>query len=199
MSKTVEFYFDLGSPASYLAWTQLPGICADTGGQLVYRPILLGGVFKATGNASPAAIPAKGRYMNRDLQRYAARYQVPLRFSSHFPINTLPLMRMITGVQMHQPDRFISLLECLFSALWVDGLNLGDPAVVQEAVEAAGFDTQALQALVLDEGVKDRLKATTEQALQRGVFGAPSLFVDEELYFGQDRLEFVREALLRNG
>lgn len=197
MSKTVEFYFDLGSPASYLAWTQLPTLCADTGGQLVYRPMLLGGVFKATGNASPASIPAKGRYMNRDLQRYAERYQVPLRFSAHFPINTLPLMRMVTGVQMRQPERFISLLDCLFSALWVRGLDLGDPAVVQEVLEADGFDSRALQALVLDEAVKEQLKDTTEQALQRGVFGAPSLFVDDELYFGQDRLEFVREALLR--
>lgn len=198
MTKTVEFYFDLGSPASYLAWTQLPALCAETGGQLVYHPMLLGGVFKATGNASPASIPAKGRYMNRDLQRYAERYQVPLRFSAHFPINTLPLMRMVTGVQMRQPERFLSLLDCLFAALWVRGLNLGDPAVVQEALEADGFDSQALQALVLDEAVKERLKDTTEQALQRGVFGAPSLFVDDELYFGQDRLEFVREALLRN-
>ncbi len=197
MSKTVEFYFDLGSPASYLAWTQLPGICADTGGQLVYRPMLLGGVFKATGNASPASIPAKGRYMNLDLQRYAARYQVPLRFSSHFPINTLPLMRLITGVQMRQPERFLSVLDCLFPAMWVRGLNLGDPAVVQEVLEADAFDSQALQALVLDEDVKGQLKDVTEQALQRGVFGAPSLFVDDELFFGQDRLEFVREALLR--
>lgn len=197
MSKTVEFYFDLGSPASYLAWTQLPGICADTGGQLVYRPMLLGGVFKATGNASPATIPAKGRYMNRDLLRYAARYQVPLRFSAHFPTNTLPLMRMVTGVQLHQPERFLSLLDCLFKAIWVNGLDLGDPAVVQEVIEAEGFDSHALQALVLDEGVKEQLKQVTEQALQRGVFGAPSLFVDDELYFGQDRLEWVREALLR--
>jgi len=197
MSKTVEFYFDLGSPASYLAWTQLPLICAETGGQLVYRPMLLGGVFKATGNASPACIPAKGRYMTQDLQRFAARYQVPLRFSAHFPINTLPLMRMVTGAQMHDPERFLTLLDCLFSALWVRGLNLGDPAVVQETVEAEGFDAQALQALVLDETVKQQLKENTEQALQRGVFGAPSLFVDDVLYFGQDRLDFVREALSR--
>jgi len=197
MSKTVEFYFDLGSPASYLAWTQLPGLCSDTGGQVVYHPLLLGGVFKATGNTSPASIPAKGRYMTRDLQRYADRYQVPLRFSAHFPLNTLPLMRMITGVQMRQPDRFLSLLDCLFPAFWVQGLNLGDPAVVQQALEADGFDAQALQALVLDEAVKEQLKHTTEQALQRGVFGAPSLFVDDELFFGQDRLDFVREALLR--
>jgi 2-hydroxychromene-2-carboxylate isomerase len=81
MSKTVEFYFDLGSPATYLAYTQLPKICEQTDSQLIYIPILLGGVFKATGNASPAAIPAKGRYMFQDLDRYAKRYGVPLKFN----------------------------------------------------------------------------------------------------------------------
>jgi 2-hydroxychromene-2-carboxylate isomerase len=85
MSKTVEFYFDLGSPATYLAYTQLPKICAETNSQLVYIPMLLGGVFKATGNASPAMIPAKGRYMFVDLDRYARRYGVPLKFNPHFP------------------------------------------------------------------------------------------------------------------
>jgi 2-hydroxychromene-2-carboxylate isomerase len=99
MTKTVEFYFDLGSPATYLAYTQLPKICAQTGSELIYIPMLLGGVFKATGNASPAMIPAKGRYMFEDLDRYAKRYDVPLTFNPHFPINTLMLMRAVTGIQ----------------------------------------------------------------------------------------------------
>ena len=106
MSKTVEFYFDLGSPATYLAYTQLPKICAQTDARLVYIPILLGGVFKATGNASPATVPAKGRYMFQDLDRYAKRYGVPLKFNPHFPINTLMLMRAVTGMQLHHPERF---------------------------------------------------------------------------------------------
>src|SRR5690606_34706627 len=93
MSKTVEFYFDFGSPATYLAWTQLPAICAEAGARLVYRPMLLGGVFQAAGNASPISVPAKGRYMFRDLARFARRYGVPLQFNPHFPINTLALMR----------------------------------------------------------------------------------------------------------
>ena len=93
MSKSVEFFFDFGSPATYLAWTQLPKIAAEAGAEIVWRPFLLGGVFKATGNRSPVEVPAKGRYTMRDFARFAERYGVPLRFNPHFPINTLQLMR----------------------------------------------------------------------------------------------------------
>lgn len=195
MSKTLEFFFDLGSPTTYLAYTQLPGICAETGSQLVYQPILLGGIFKATGNASPITIPAKGRYMLQDLARYAKRYDVPLKFNPHFPINTLTLMRAVTGIQLRQPERFIDFIDCLFRALWVDGRNLGDPAVVAAVLAEHGFDPAQVLELTQDEEVKDTLKHKTEEAIARGVFGAPSLFVGQQLFFGQDRLDFVREAL----
>jgi len=195
MSKTVEFFFDLGSPATYLAYTQLPGICERAGSQLIYQPILLGGVFKATGNASPATIPAKGSYMFQDLDRYAKRYGVPLKFNPHFPINTLMLMRAVTGIQLRHPERFLAFIDCLFNALWVDGIALDDPATVAAVLSKNGFDPQQVLALTADEEVKAALKDKTEQAVQRGVFGAPSMFVDNELFFGQDRLEFVIEAL----
>ena len=195
MTKTLEFFFDLGSPTTYLAYTQLPGICAETGSQLVYQPILLGGIFKATGNASPITIPAKGRYMLQDLARYAKRYGVPLKFNPHFPINTLTLMRAVTGIQLHQPERFIDFIDCLFQALWVDGRNLGDPAVVAQVLAEHGFDPVQVLELTQDEAVKNALKHKTEEAIARGVFGAPSLFVGQQLFFGQDRLDFVREAL----
>ena len=195
MSKTVEFFFDFGSPASYLAHTQLPDLCHETGATLVYRPVLLGGVFQATGNASPAMIPAKGRYMIRDLARFAERYGVPMRFNPHFPINTLTLMRLLVAVQLHQPERFDDALKALFRAIWVDGVNMGDPAKVAGVLVAAGFDAAQLQAQIAEPAVKDALKATTEEAVKRGVFGAPTCFVGEEMFFGQDRLDFVREAL----
>lgn len=195
MSKTVEFFFDLGSPASYLAWTQLPKLCADQGAQLLLRPMLLGGVFQATGNSSPAMIPAKGRYFFKDLQRYARRYGVPLKFSEHFPINTLSLMRAAVGVQMRQPERFGDWLRAMYTAMWAEGRNLGDPAVVAQVLEAAGFEAATFEALVTDPEVKAALKTITEEAVSRGVFGAPSCFVGDEMFFGQDRLEFVVEAL----
>ncbi|WAT30906.1 2-hydroxychromene-2-carboxylate isomerase [Pseudomonas sp. GXZC] len=195
MSKTLEFFFDLGSPATYLAYTQLPALCASTGTQLIYKPMLLGGVFKATGNASPINVPAKGRYMFDDLARYARRYNVPLTFNPHFPINTLLLMRAVTGIQLRQPERFDDFVDCLFRALWVDGRHLGDPTVVAAVLTEHGFSPEAVLTLANDEAVKTALKDNTEQAVQRGVFGAPSLFVGNQLFFGQDRLDFVREAL----
>ena len=195
MSKSVEFFFDLGSPTAYLAYTQLPNICAETGSQLIYQPMLLGAVFKSTGNASPANIPAKGRYMQLDLARYAKRYQVPLRFNPHFPINTLLLMRIVTGVQLQHPQRLNELLDGLFRALWVEQRDLGDASVLAATLTQGGFDPQQMLALSNDEEVKAALKDKTEQAIQRGVFGAPSMFIDNQLFFGQDRLDFVREAL----
>lgn len=195
MSKTLEFFFDLGSPATYLAYTQLPALCAATGTQLVYQPMLLGGVFKATGNASPITVPAKGRYMFDDLARYARRYNVPLKFNPHFPINTLMLMRAVTGIQLHQPERFDDFVDCLFRALWVEGRHLGDPQVVAAVLAEHGFDPEKVLALANDDAVKAALKDNTEQAVKRCVFGAPSMFVGSQLFFGQDRLEFVREAL----
>ena len=195
MSKTVEYFFDLGSPASYLAWTQLARLRTECAATVVLRPMLLGGVFQATGNSSPVNVPAKARYTLTDFQRYAERYAVPLRFSAHFPINTLSLMRGAIGVQLRQPERFEHYLEAMFSALWVDGRNLGDPAVVAEVLVTAGFEPDDFAAWVGDAEVKAALKAATDEAVSRGVFGAPTFFVEGQMFFGQDRLEFVEAAL----
>ena len=195
MTRAVEFYFDVGSPTAYLAWTQLPALCAQAGASLVYKPMLLGAVFQATGNASPAAVPAKGRYMNDDMARFAKRYGVAFGHNPHFPINTLTLMRAAFGVQLRLPERFDAYLKAVFEAMWVAPRNLNDPAEVMAVLGAAGFDTAAMQALVADPAVKDGLRKNTEEAVARGVFGAPTMFVGDTLFFGQDRLDFVREAL----
>ena len=195
MSKTLEFYFDFGSPTSYLAWTQLPRIAAEAGAQLVLKPMLLGGVFKATGNSSPVAVPAKGRWMTADITRWAQRWGVPFAFNPSFPINTLTLMRGATGLQLRQPGRLQAYCDAVFRALWVEQQNLGDAAVLAAALAAAGFEPEAFMALAGDPAVKAALVATTEEAVARGVFGAPSTFVDGQLYFGQDRLDFVCAAL----
>lgn len=196
MTKTVEFLFDVGSPTAYLAWTQLPKICAETGATLVCTPMLLGGVFQATGNLSPAAVPLKGNYMTADIGRFAKRYGVPFTHNPFFPINTLVLMRGATGMRICTPERFDAYLKAVFTALWVEQKNLGDPAVLMPMLAAAGFEPAAMQALVAEPAVKDTLRANTEAAVARGVFGAPTMFVGETMYFGQDRLDFVREALL---
>lgn len=195
MTKKAEFFFDVGSPASYLAWTQLPRLCAEAGAELVYRPMLLGGVYQATGNASPATIPAKGRYTSIDYARFARRYGVPIETNPHFPIITLYLMRLVTGTQLRHPERFQPLLQSVFKALWIDALNLNEPALTAQAVAEAGFTAEEATALTNDAQVKALLRATTEEAVARGVFGAPTTFVGSEMFFGQDRLDFIREAL----
>ncbi|MCW5649887.1 MAG: 2-hydroxychromene-2-carboxylate isomerase [Ramlibacter sp.] len=195
MAKAFEFWFDFGSPASYLAHTQVAALAQATGAQAQYRPMLLGGVFQATGNHSPATIAAKGAYTFIDFDRFAARYGVPLNRNPHFPINTLTLMRGAVGLQLREPDRFIRYVDAVFRAIWVDALNLNDPAVVGAVLQAAGFDPTALLALTQDAQVKDRLKAVTQEAVERGVFGAPTFFVGPQMFWGQDRIDFVKQAL----
>jgi 2-hydroxychromene-2-carboxylate isomerase len=194
MTKTVEFYFDFGSPYSYLAYKALPAIAAAHGAQIVWRPMLLGGVFKATGNHSPIEIPAKGKWLNRDLERWAARYGAAFEHNPHFPINTLVLMRGAAGMQMRGTD-FHKYVGTIFHAMWAEPRNLGDPAELAAVLRQDGFDADAFQALVNDTAVKERLKKNTEEAVARGVFGAPTFFVGEDMYWGQDRLDFVAEAL----
>lgn len=195
MTKTVEFYFDVGSPAAYLAWTQMPALCAAAGARLEYRPMLLGGVFQATGNQSPMNIPAKAAYMEEDLLRFARRYGVPFRLNPHFPINTLTLMRLAVGLQLREPDRMVPYVDAVYRAIWVDGRNMNDPQVVAGVLGEAGFDAGALLPLASDPEVKERLKSITATAVERGVFGAPSFFIDGQMFWGQDRLDFVKQAL----
>jgi 2-hydroxychromene-2-carboxylate isomerase len=196
MAKEVEFWFDVGSPAAYLAWTQLPQIAQQAGASIAYKPFLLGGVFQATGNRSPMEVPAKGRYMQGDLERFARRYGVPFRHNPHFPINTLTLMRGALGLQMREPQKMQPYVDAVFRAIWVDAENMNDPATVAAVLQRAGFDAQRLLALAADPEVKDKLKSETQQAVARGVFGAPTFFVGDAMYWGQDRLDFVKEALL---
>ena len=195
MTKTLEFFFDVGSPTTYLAYTQLPKLALECGATLRYRPMLLGGVFKATGNASPVSVPAKGRWMHADMARWAKRYGVPLVMNPHFPINTLTLMRGAVGLQLRESADFARYLDTVFKAMWATPRNLGDVAELAAVLTDAGFDAEAFAAMVADPAVKAALVANTEEAVTRGVFGAPTVFVGDAMFFGQDRLDFVREAL----
>jgi 2-hydroxychromene-2-carboxylate isomerase len=194
-TQTLEFHFDFGSPTSYLAYTQVPRIAQEAGATLVWHPVLLGGVFKATGNASPITVPAKGRWMNEDMARWARRWGVPFAMNPHFPVNTLTLMRGACGMLMRQPDDFKRYADTMYRALWVDARNLNDPAEVAAVLATAGFDAAAFMALVADPEVKADLIARTEASVARGTFGAPTFFVGPQMFFGQDRLDFVKEAL----
>ena len=154
MTQQFDFYFDFGSLASYLAHTQLPRITAETGAQAVMYPMLLGGVFQATGNASPMAVPAKGRYVFIDMKRFADEYGVPLVMNHHFPIITTTLMRGATALQMQSADAFQRYRDCIYRGIWVEGLNLNEPAVVGEVLSRAGFDPASLLAMAMNKRPK---------------------------------------------
>ncbi|MFZ2869422.1 2-hydroxychromene-2-carboxylate isomerase [Zavarzinia sp.] len=193
MPKTVDFYFDFGSPAAYLAWRRIGAVAERSGATVKPIPMLLGGLFKATGNSAPLTVPAKGAYLFVDLSRFAKKFGVPLNMNSAFPINTVTLMRGAAGY--HGTDKFHTYCDAVYDAIWRDDRDMGDPAVVAGVLTAAGLDPAAFEALVADPAVKEKLKANTEEAAARGAFGAPTFFVEGEMFFGQDRLDFVEEAL----
>lgn len=195
MNKTVEFLFDVGSPYTYLAYHQLPKIAQAKGAGIIWTPVLLGGIFQATGNKSPIEIPAKGRYSNVDLQRWARVYGVPLQMNPDFPINTLSLMRGAVAMQMRGDEEFHRYLRAVFSAMFEKPRNLNVPTEIGAVLAEAGFDPAQFMALINDQPVKDRLKENTANAVARGVFGVPTFFVGEEMFWGQDRLDFVAEAI----
>jgi len=193
MARTLEFYFDYGSPYSYLADTQVEAIAQRAGATLVRKPMLLGGVFKATGNHSPAELPQKSAWSGFDMPMWARHYGVPFQRNPFFPVNTLALMRGAAAAQID--GSFERYHPAVFKAMWVEGRNLNDMKEVAAVLSAAGLDAAIFGARIQDQDVKDRLKATTEEAVARGVFGAPTCFVDKMMFFGNDRLPFVEMAL----
>jgi 2-hydroxychromene-2-carboxylate isomerase len=194
----VEFLFDFGSPNAYLAHKVIPAIEARTGTPFSYVPVLLGGVFKATGNRSPmeayAGIPSKLAYEALETRRFVARHALT-RFSAnpHFPVNTLMIMR--GAVAARTLDVFAPYVDAVFAAMWEDGRKMDDPSVVAETLTLAGLPADRLLALTQDPAIKERLIASTAAAVERGVFGSPSFFVGDELFFGKDRLDQVEEAI----
>ena len=192
--KELDFYFDFGSPTAFLANVRLQQLRSKYGITVNFYPVLLGGIFKATGNSSPATVPAKGQYMQKhDLPRFARKYGVPLNFNPHFPINTHQLMRAATA--MYEDVNFEIFINCIFKSIWIDGLNMGDERVVESVlIQIKLNSTKILEQIKTDE-VKQTLIKKTEKAINIGLFGVPTIFVGDEMFFGQDRLDFV-EAIL---
>jgi 2-hydroxychromene-2-carboxylate isomerase len=195
MTKKAEFFFDFTSPTAYLAWARLPGLVSRTGCEILHRPFFLGGVMQATGNRPPGTVVAKGRWMATDMARYADRYGVEFRMNPHFPMNTLAVQRVAAAwVGDPRYDRFI---ETVFRCAWRDAGNIGDKDVIERLLVSQGVDPAEFWAVAEAPENKTRLKANTDEAVARGAFGAPTFFVGDEMYFGQDRLDWVEEALQR--
>lgn len=193
MTRTLEFYYDYGSPYSYLADTQVETIAKRAGAALARKPMLLGGIFKATGNASPMTVEQKSKWSAFDLPMWAKHYGVPFQRNPFFPVNTLALMRGAAAAQID--GSFERYHPAIYRAMWVDGRNLNDIVEVAAVLTAAGLDAARFGSRIQDQDVKDRLKATTAEAVVRGVFGAPTSFVGDMMFFGNDRLPFVEMAL----
>lgn len=195
-AKTIEFFFDYGSPYSYIAETQIDALARRTDAVVQRRPFLLGGAHKDTGNQSPVfetCVP-KREYGGVTMQRWIARHGIPFQLNPFFPINTLAAMRMAVAAQ--ELGVFDTFHTNVFRAFWVDGKNMGDPEIFGAVLSDAGLDTQALFTKSQEQGVKDTLKKATEEAVSRGVFGAPTFFFGDQMYFGQDHMLFLEADLL---
>lgn len=195
MARQLEFFFDYGSPYSYFADTQLPTLQKRTGCEVVYRPMLLGGVFKAVGNQSPAVEPieAKRRYFGIEMARFAKYYGVPLTTPAGFPVNTLQIMRAAQAA-LHA-GVFETFHRAVYPAFWAEGRAMGDVEVFSEVLGEAGLDSDGLLSAASGDAVKAALRSTTEEAVARGAFGAPTFFLEDEMFFGADRLPLIEEAL----
>lgn len=197
MAKTLEFLFDPGGPNSYLAWKVLPALIERTGARLIYRPVSLGGLFKLTGNRPPlmryADSPAKWAYEQLEFERFVAAHNLPFRMNPVFPQNTLTLMRVaVAAEEAGQIERFVT---AAMTGMWEQELNLGDPANIVEVLNAVGLNGTKLVERAGDQDVKDGLAARTQAAAERGVFGVPTFFVGDEMFWGKERLGQVEAAL----
>jgi len=197
MKPAIEFLFDFASPNVYLASRALPPILERTGAKLQITPCLLGGIFKATGNKSPivafADVKGKVDYEMLEIRRFIAKHKINFRMNPHFPVNSLMLMRaFVAAIEAGQETVFI---EMGLRGMWEDGLKLDDPAVLKDAIDAAGLDEAALMEAAQTESVKNKLQLNTETAVARGVFGLPTFFVGQEMFWGKERLPQVEEAV----
>ncbi len=194
--KTVELYFDYSSPNAYFAALLLPAVAERQAAALAYRPLLLGGLFKALGTADAPgmASPEKAQAGLRDLERWSAKHAIPFRFPSRFPLNTVkPLRLTLVAKELGLDER--RLIERLFAAYWAEDQDISDVGVLRSLIAELGADADRALLRIEEPDVKDRLRVATEQARARGVFGAPVCIVGDELFFGKDRLDFVEDAL----
>lgn len=194
MNSKIEFYYDYVSVYSYLANSQLDQLASRTGAEIVYRPMFLGGVMEATGNRPPATIKPKGRYLMSDVDRWCTRYSLPFKMNPVFPQNTINALRLALVAQ--QRNEFSAIHQALFDAMWVKEENISDKTTLTTVIDRAGFAADDYMEDISNQEIKDRLKSNTDEALQRGAFGAPTFYVGEQMFFGNDRFEFIEEETL---
>jgi 2-hydroxychromene-2-carboxylate isomerase len=199
--KTIDFIFDFASPNAYLSWKVLPEIAARAGAKINLIPCLLGGLFKLTGNQAPMTafgdVKGKLAYERLETERFIKAHGLSaFRFNPHFPVNTLLIMRgLVVARRTGAQEDYVA---AVLKAMWEDGQKMDDAAVVADVLTAAGLDGPGLLAATQDPEVKAELVAITEATANRGVFGIPTFFVGEEMFFGKERLGQVEAELARS-
>ena len=189
MIKSFEFYFDFASPYSFLAHKEIRRIEKENSIQMKYMPILLGGLLKSAGIIANADIPVKAKYMIKDCKLWAEKYNIMFKFNNYFPIKTLDLMRCVLVAE--KKDFAKLFIDKVFDAIWKDGLNLNDNIIIEKLLKNLDINPKTFLMEAIDFKIKSELKKRTDEASKKGIFGAPSFIVNNKIFWGQDRLEFV--------
>ena len=192
MTKNVTFCFDFGSPYSYLAYSNLNSI-REAGGEVTIMPVLLGGIFKATGNQPPATVQKKGEYMFKDINRWSKKLDIPFKMNPYFPILTVPHMR---GAVLAQRENILEkYMQVMFEAIWVKAMNLNDQEILTNIAEESGIDPNQFAEEISSDEIKNKLRENTEFAISKGAFGVPTYYLDDEMFWGIDSVKFLLDSL----
>ncbi len=194
MGKKVEFFYDLSSPYSYLASTRIEGICEKLAAELDWKPFLVGGVYKETGNRAPLEVPSKKTYMIQDVKDWARHYAVELNFPDLFPVNSVKSMR--GALVAKEQGRIGDYTKKLFELYWIQNEDISQDDVLRLALRELGMDHELFMRRINEQEIKDELRNETAEAVRRGAFGAPSIFVGDRMFWGNDRLLFLESYLM---
>ena len=189
MSKIIDFYFDFVSPYTYISFQQIKLLKFKQNFKFKLKPMLLGGLHNLHAIKAPAFIPAKAKFMIRDCKMVCEKYKIPFKFNSYFPIKTVALMR---GVLIAEEDGMANnYIDKIFEALWMSGLNLNDQQVIDKVLKNLDINPKTFSLRLSNQNIKDELKKRTQEAYEKGIFGAPTFIVNNKLFWGQDRLDFA--------
>ena len=193
MTKSIEFYFDFSSPYAYIAYKEIKKLEKKNSFKIKFMPIFLGGLHKSAGITPAAFISLKSKYMIKDTKLISQKKNIKFSFNSYFPIKTVNFMR---GVIIAEKDNFEKIyVEKIFNSIWMDGLNMNDPIVINKVLKNIDLNPELFLSKATDQRIKDKLKKLTDEALKKGIFGAPTFLINKKIFWGQDRLAYAIEEI----